>query len=166
MQQQELLGRAPCLMHGWEGWGAAFPLTDSLCSPGCSLPAARRVRGRCLCSPTTAALRGRAQRQSPETRMMLPACCPSSPPPVQPICPWDWILLCLEDSIPLPFCPPAASPASPTGQHGHIVQAQVPLLELAAGGMSPAPIWLVDPLLLTVSHGECAHAAWSKARAP
>lgn len=90
---------------------AAFALPDAPCMQ-------EELEGS-ACAPQSLLLSEAEPRDPHDAACMLP-------PPVQPICPWDWILLCLEDSIPLPFCPPAASPASPTGQPGHIVQAQFP----------------------------------------
>lgn len=63
---------------------------------------------------------------SAELRDLHDAAC-MLPTLVQPVCPQDWILLCLKGPISPASLPARSVPlASPTGQHSHLVQAQVP----------------------------------------
>lgn len=94
---------------------------------------------------------------------MLPACCPSqfSPlqPPVQPTG-WD------------PAVPGGSHPSASLPTHSISRRAARPRSAGSwsgggskGGGQTQHQIWLAGPTLPALCRGECAHEAWSKARA-
>lgn len=135
-------------MPGGSG-GAAFPLACS--SPRCSLPAVRVCR-HCLHSPATdAQVRAEAEPGDlHDAARMLPT-------PVQPTG-WD-------PAVPGGSHPSASLPTHSISRRAARPRSGPGLGVAAGGGQTQHQIWLAGPTVPALCHGECAHEAWSKARA-
>lgn len=156
-KQWELLGCAPCLMHGWGNRGVLSPLPRAFLSQMLPAHTVRMCGDRSHLPALAAQLQAEAKPEdSHDAACMLPTL-------VHPVCPQDWILLCLEDPGSPASLPTRSLPlASPTGQHSHLAQAQAPD-GAGAGSRRDGPA--SDLASRSLAASPLPRAVWSKTRA-